>query len=268
MTKCKIILFFTAMIFSSLSYAQVVIKEKDFSSKNILAQIFDGEFQEELNVQKWPVSKTQAIELHSYLDANRHAYTGIDSIIDFRMDSIQYKIIVFKTFQVDSSGWIQNYMAAIPKMGIALFSKHNDSFQLEFFKLGIMNGYHNLISSEYRLEFISPSIAIIVFKEETHQDIGKEFWIEISNEFRTFLTYDYISLIQGEKSTIIENSIEIIKTENEYYDFILNSKITPTDVIDSEKASKIKPVKTKLIFNTTDMMQHVQMPFGYSIQPK
>lgn len=268
MTTCKSIIFFAAIILSGLSYAQVLIKEKDFSSKNILAQIFDGEFQEELNVQKWPVSKTQALELNSYADAKHNAYTAIDTVIDLRVETSQYKIVVFQTFQVDSSGWIQDYMAAIPKMGLAFFSKQNGSFKLESFKLVVINGYHDLISSEYRLEFISPSIAIIVFKEETHQDIGKEFWIEISNEFRTFLTYDYISLIQGEKSTIIENSIEIIKTEKEYYDFILNSKITPTDVFDSEKAAKIKPVKTKLIFNNTDMMQHIQMPFGYSIQPK
>lgn len=268
MTKYKTILFFTAIIFSGLSYAQIVIKEKDFSSKNILAQIFDGEFQEELNVQKWPVSKTQALELNSYTDAKHNAYTAIDTVIDLRMDTSLYKIVVFKTFQVDSSGWIQDYMAAIPKMGLAFFTKQNGSFQLESFKLVVINGYHDLISTDYRLEFISPSNVVIVLKEETHQDLGKEFWIEMSNDFQTFLTYNYISLLQGEQSSIIENSIEIIKTENEYYDFILNSKITPTDVFDSEKASKIKPVKTKLIFNNNDMMQHVQMPFGYSIQPK
>lgn len=268
MTKYKTILFFTAIIFSGLSYAQIVIKEKDFTSKNILAQIFNGEFQVESKVQKWPISETQALEMNSYADAKHNAYTTIDTLIDLRMDTSQYKIVVFKTFQVDSSGWIQDYMASTPKIGLAFFSKQDSSFQLESFKLNVINGHHDLISTDYRLEFIGPSQVVIVLKEETHQDLGKEFWIEMSNDFKTFLTYDYISLLQGEQSSIIENSIEIIKTENEYYDVILNSKITPIDLLDSEKASKIKPVKTKLIFNNTDMMQHVQMPFGYSIQPK
>ena len=269
MTKYKIILFFTSLFFFGLPYAQVVIKEKDFTSKNILAQIFDGEFQEELNVQKWPVSKTQALELNSsYIDFTKNAYTLVDTILTMSLDTGMIKIVVFKTMQVDSSGWIQDYIAAIPKMGLAMFSSQNGSFKFESFKLDVINEYHDLITSEYRLESIGPSDVVVVFKEETHQDLGKEFWIKTSHDFGIYLTYDYISLVQGEKSTLIENSIEIVPTENQLYDLFLISKITPTDVINSDKVSKAKPLRTKLIYNNSDMMQHVQLPFGYSIQPK
>ncbi|MFM1915369.1 MAG: hypothetical protein RLZZ531_1038 [Bacteroidota bacterium] len=256
------------LYYANEMHAQLAIKEPDFNSKNIFKSIFRGQFLEESKIQKWPMSQTQAFEMSSYVDANHFAYSSIDSILDLKIDSNEFKIVVFKTYPVDSTGAIQEYMAAIPKIGLAFYLKQNGVYQLESFKLTVINGYHNLISTDYRLEFIGPSIVAIVLKEETHQDLGKEFWVDLSNDFKTFLSYDYLSLLQGEKTSLIENSIEIIKTENEYYDFILNSKITPSDLLDSEKASKIKPVKTKLIFNNTDMMQHVQIPFGYSIQQK
>ena len=264
--KLKFTLQVLSFLFVNSLYSQVTIDKGDFNSKNALNAIFKGQYQEESKIQKWTMSQTQSIEMSSYVDANHFAYSSIDSILDLKIDSNEFKIVVFKTYPVDSTGAIQEYMAAIPKIGLAFYLKQNGVYQLESFKLAVINGYHDLISTDYRLEFIGPSNVAIVLKEETHQDLGKEFWIDLSNDFKTFLTYDYLSLLQGEKSSLIENSIEIIKTENEYYDFILNSKITPTDLLDSEKASKIKPVKTKLIFNNTDMMQHFQIPFGYSIK--
>ena len=267
MTKCKSIIFFTVMIFSGLSYAQVVIKEKDFSSKNILAQIFEGEFQEELNVQKWPVSKTQALELNSsYLDFSQNAYTIVDTMLTVQFDTSLYKIVVFKTMRVDSSGWIQGCNGCPPQIGLAYFIKNKQNFELQFFKLNLMVNGQGFYIPKSHIEKIGPFNYAFVLTEEVRQDQGREYWFNISNEFHEFLSFDYFSYIPKENSSIIENSIEIIKTENEYYDLILNSKITPTDVFDSGKATKIKPVKTKLIFNNTDMMQHVQMPFGYSIQ--
>jgi hypothetical protein len=268
MTKSIVIFLFLTMNLSIACQAQVGLSEKDFTSKNILSSIFKGQFQEALNVQKWPVSAVQALEMSSFLDWNRNAYTAVDSILNLRIDTSQYKIAVLKTFQVDSSGGIQDYYASVPKMGMAVFSRKNNSYELLSFRLEVLHKSHGWILPEYRFEKIGPAKVALVFKEDAQQDLGKEFWIEISNELITFLTYDYISLTQGEKSTLIENSIEIVPTESELYDLILNSKITPTDDIDSEKAAKIKPVKTKLIYNNTDMMQHVQMPFGYSIQPK
>jgi hypothetical protein len=268
MTKCKSIIFFTAIIFSGLSYAQVVIKEKDFTSKNVLVQIFEGEFQEETNAQKWPVSKTQALEFNSYLDANQNAYTIIDTILSARIDTVNVKIVVLKTMMVDSIGWIQDCMGCPPQIGLAYFIENKQGFELKSFHLNLLVNGHGFYIPKSRIEQIGPSKFAFVLTEEVMQDQGREYWFNMSNEFRGFLTYDYFSLIPSEQSSIIENSIQIVQTENEYFDLILNSKITPTEVFDTEKATKIKPVKTKLIYNNTDMMQHVQMPFGYSIQPK
>lgn len=268
MKKCKSIIFFTAIIFSGLSYAQVVIKVKDFTSKNILAQIFDGEFQEELNVQKWPVSGVQALELSSYVDANLYAYTTIDTILTSRIDTSNVKIVVFKTIQVDSTGWIQDCIGCSPQIGLAYFIENKQEFELKSFHLNILVNGHGFYIPKSSIKQIGPSKLAFVLTQEVMQDQGREYWFDMSYDFCGFLTYDYFSLSHAEPSSIIENSIEIVQTENEYFDLILNSKITPTDVFDSEKASKIKPVKTKLIYNNTDMMQHVQMPFGYSIQPK
>lgn len=268
MIKCKCIIIFTAMIFSCLSYAQVVIKQNDFSSKNILAQLFDGEFQKEFEVQKWPVSKTQALELASYLDANQNAYTIIDTIISSRIDSVNVQIVVLKTMLVDSTGWIQDCMGCPPQIGIAYFTENNGAFELMSFHLNLLVNGHGYNIPKSRIEQIGPSKFAFVLTEEIMQDQGREYWYDMSNDFHAFLTYDYLSLILAEQSSIVENSIEIVLTENELYDFMLNTKITPTDALDTVKASKIKPIKTKLIYNNTDMMQHVQLPFGYSIQPK
>jgi len=269
MTKCKSFIFFTAMVFSGLSYAQVVINEKDFSSKNILAQIFDGEFQEEFNVQKWPVSKTQALELNSvFLDFTQNAYTLIDTMLTVHFDTSLCKIVVFKTIQVDSSGLIQDCIGCPPQIGLAYFVKNKQNFELQFFKFNLMVNGQGLNMPKSRIEQIGPSDYAFILTEEVKQDQGKEYWFNISNEFHEFLSFDYFSYNPNELSSIIENSIEIIKTENEYFDLILNSKITPLDLLESDKASKIKPVKTKLIYNHMDMPLHIQMPYGYSVQPK
>ncbi len=256
------------MTLSISCQAQVIVSEKDFTSKNILAQIFDGEFQEELNVQKWPVSGVQALELSSYVDANLYAYTTIDTILTSRIDTSNVKIVVFKTIQVDSTGWIQDCIGCPPQIGLAYFFENKQEFELKSFHLNILVNGHGFYIPKSSIKQIGPSKLAFVLTEEVMQDQGREYWFDMSNEFREFLTYDYFSLSPSEPSSIIENSIEIVQTENELYDLILNSKITPTDDIDSEKAAKIKPIKTKLIYNNTDMMQHVQMPFGYSIQPK
>lgn len=268
MIKCKCIIIFSAMIFSCLSYAQVVIKQNDFSSKNVLAQIFDGEFQVEFKVQRWPVSKTQALELSSYLDANQNAYTIIDTIISSRIDSVNVKIVVFKTMLVDSLGLIQDCVGCPPQIGIAYFTQNNGAFDLTSFHLNLLVSGHGFNIPKSRIEQIGPLKFAFVLTEEVMQDQGREYWFDMSNDFHAFLTYDYLSLILSEQSSIVENSIEIVPTENEFYDLELNTKITPADALDTVKASKIKPIKTKLIYNNTDMMQHVQLPFGYSIQPK
>jgi hypothetical protein len=269
MTQSKVIFLFLSLILSIACQAQVVVLEKDFTSKNILSKIFKGEFQEEANAQKWPVSSVQSLELNtSYVDFMQNAYTIVDTILTVQLDTNFCKIVVFKTMRVDSSGWIQGCNGCPPRIGIAYFVKNHQHFELQFFKLNLMvNGQGFYIPKSHN-EKIGPLSYAFVLTEEIRQDQGREYWFHISNEFHEFLSFDYFSYIPVEPTSIIENSIEIVQTENELYDLILNSKITPTDDIDSEKAAKIKPIKTKLIYNNTDMMQHVQMPFGYSIQPK
>ena len=268
MTKSIVVFLFLTMNLSIACQAQVILSEKDFTSKNILSKIFKGEFQEETNAQKWPVSGVQTLEMSSYLDWNRNAYTIVDTILSVQLDTNFCKIVVFKTMLVDSSGWIQDCFGCPPRIGIAYFVKNNQNFDLQFFKLNLMVNGQGFHIPKSHIEKIGPYNYALVLTEEIRQDQGREYWFHISNEFHEFLSFDYFSYIPVQPSSIIENSIEIVPTENEFYDLILNSKITPTDDIDSEKASKIKPVKTKLIYNNTDMMQHVQMPFGYSIQPK
>jgi len=88
MTKSIVILLFLSITISIACKAQVVEVEKDFTYKNILSKIFKGEFQEELNVQKWPVSGVQALELNSsYVDFTQNAYTIVDTILIFQFDT-------------------------------------------------------------------------------------------------------------------------------------------------------------------------------------
>lgn len=259
----------TALIFSGLSYAQVVIDQNDFTSKNILAQIYDGDFQEELKVQKWRVSKVQALDMSSYMDENKYAYTLVDTILSSRIDTSDVKIVLFKTMVVDSSGWIQDCFGCPPQIGLAYFIKNNENYDLRFFSQNLIINGHGFYIPKSHIEKIGPTKYALVLTEEVMQE-GREFWFDISNDFKEFLSYYYFSLITtSEDWSIVENSIEIVPTENEYFDLIVNSKISPTDTLDSEKkVAKIKPNKIRYSYNNFDVMQHVQMPFGYSIEQK
>jgi len=270
MLKFKCVILFTAMIFFGMSYAQVVIEQNDFTSKNILAQIFDGDFQEELKVQKWPVSKVQAVDMSSYMDENMYAYTLVDTILSSRIDTSDVKIILFKTMVVDSSGWIQDCFGCPPQIGLAYFIKNNENYDLRFFRQNLIINGHGFYIPKSHIEKIGPMNYALVLTEEVMQDQGREYWFDISNDFKEFLSYYYFSLITtSEDWSIVENSIEIVPTENEYFDLIVNSKISPTDTLDSEKkVAKIKPNKIRYNYNNFYMMQHVQMPFGYSIEQK
>jgi hypothetical protein len=256
------------MIFSGLSYAQVVIEQNDFTSKNILVQIFDGDFQEEMNVQKWRVSKVQALDMSSYMDENMFAYTLVDTILSFRIDTSDVKIVLFKTMVVDSSGWIQDCFGCPPQIGLAYFIKNNENYDLRFFRQNLIINGHGFYIPKSHIEKIGPTKYALVLTEEVMQDQGREFWFDISNDFNEFFSYYYLSLTTAsEHWSIVENSIEIVPTENEYFDLIVNSKISPADTLDSEKKiAKIKTNKKRYNYNNFDMMQHVPMPFGYSIE--
>ena len=52
------------LLSSNFSFSQLTIKEADFNSKTILSKIFHGEFQDDNNVQRWPVSSVQSLELN------------------------------------------------------------------------------------------------------------------------------------------------------------------------------------------------------------
>ncbi|MEN9973708.1 MAG: hypothetical protein RIS20_2055 [Bacteroidota bacterium] len=263
-----LIILVLSVLFVNEMYAQVSIETQNFTPKGILSSIFKGEYQPEKKAQKWPVSGVQALEMGSYLDANLYAYTIIDTILTTRIDTNDIKIVVLKTMLVDSSGWIQDCMGCAPQIGVAYFVKNNQRFELQFFKLNLIVNGHGFYIPKSRTQQIGPSKYAFVLTEEVMQDQGREFWFDMSNDFRGFLTYDFFSYIPAEQSSILENSIEIIPTENEYFDFMLRSKSTPTSELETGKAAKIKPVKTKLILNNMNVMQHVQMPFGYSIQNK
>ncbi len=259
---------FIVLLSSTFSYSQLTIKEADFNSKTVLSKIFHGEFQDDNNVQKWPVSSVQALELNDYVDANSFSYTLVDTIFNLKVDTTNYKIVVFATFQVDSSGSIQNYMFSKIQIGIAYFEKRESIFYL----IKLNNNLSNTTLGsrpKSRIEEIGTSKYALVFKEEIVQDWGVETWFELFKEgFPLFLTYDYSAYVPSENSCIIENSIEIVKTENDYYDLIVQSKKIPTEIIGTDKAAKIKPLKTKLSPSLNDKILRVQIPFGYSIQPK
>jgi hypothetical protein len=266
--KRILVILVVSFLYMHEMHAQLSIKTQDFSPKFILSSIFMGEYQADKNVQKWSVSQVQTLEMGSYLDANHHAYTIIDTILTSRIDTNNVKIVVFKTMLVDSSGWIQDCMGCPPQIGVAYFVENNQNFELQFFKLNLIVNGQGYYIPKSRTQQIGPSKYAFVLTEEVLQDQGREFWFDISNEFNEFLTYDFFSIIPAENAKVIENSIESIPTENEYFDFMLSSKSTPTSELETEKGAKIKPNKTKLIFNNTNVMQHVQIPFGYSIQPK
>lgn len=255
------------LLSSNFSFSQLTIKEADFNSKTILSKIFHGEFQDDNNVQRWPVSSVQSLELNGYVDGNNFSYTSVDTIINLNVDTTNYKIIVFATFEVDSSGRIQDYMFSKIQIGIAYFEKRESNFYLIKFNNNLSN---TTLGSrpKSRIEEIGALKYALVLKEEIVQDWGIETWFELFKEgVPLFLTCNYLAYVPSENSCIIENSIVIVKTENDYYDLIVQSKKIPTEIIGTDKASKIKSNYTKLTPSLNDEILRVQIPFGYSIQP-
>lgn len=257
----------TIAIFWSTSYhAQLSIKEADFNQKNVLSQIFKGSYQEETNAQKWAVSAVQSLEMNSYVDVNRFTYTVVDTIHSLRIDTSDVKIVVFKTMAVDSIGAIQDFFSTSPQIGVAYFVKNKQQYELTYFKLNLLINGIGISIPRSQIKQIGPSRHALVFTEEVRQDLGREFWYELSENFNEFLEYPYLSNIQGKKAIIIENTIDIVRTENDYFDFILNSKRIPVDDYGTDKAKKIQANTTKLTFDETGFDQHIQFPRGYNIK--
>ncbi len=271
MTKIKGVLLFLGVNISIIGHTQIVLGEKDFSSKNILSAIFKGEFQNELNVQKWPVSATQELELTSYVDANHHAYTSIDTIFNLQVDTNNFKIVLFNTLLVDSSGWIQDCMGCPSQIGVAYFKEIENVFELTYFELNLVQKGSGWFLPYSRLEQIGPEKYALVLRDEIVQDYGTEVWYEIFDSPNIFLSFIHTDLEYEIKNhsnktetNYITNAIEIIKTENEYFDFILHTQVISVDEIDLKKA---KLIDTKYIYNSypTNKNNSLKAPFGYSI---
>jgi hypothetical protein len=237
-------LFSVLVVFTSrISFSQLIIKEAEFTSKTVLSKIFKGEFLNDENVQKWPISSVQALEYSGYVDANNYSYTSIDTIINLNVDTTNYKIVVLATFQVDSSGRIQDYMFSQIQIGLAYFEKRESDFYLINFNTDLLT---TTIGSQpkTRIQQIGPYRYAIAFKEEIVQDNGKEIWFEIFNELFPFLAFDYQFLEYSDKTILFENYIEKIQTENEYFDFILN--YTRTEIGEYENSSSDKKTSNKI----------------------
>ena len=257
-------LFLVFVVFiSGISFSQLIIKEAEFTPKTVLSKIFQGEFQNDQNVQKWPVSSVHALEMDNYIDAKNFAYTSVDTILNFSVDTTNYKIAVFASFQVDSSGWIQDCMGCPPMIGAACFIQFGDENKLLSFQSNLILKGQGYSAPKSRIEKIGIEKFALIFKEEVIQNQGSEYWFEYGFKFLPFFTYDYQSLITSEQSMILENNVKIIPSENEYFDLIINSKLFTADDFDSSKAKNIKTVTTKVIFGDSEIMQHFQIPFRY-----
>jgi hypothetical protein len=259
---------------SSFSYSQLTINEAVFSSQSVLSTIFHGEFQEETNLQKWPVSSVQALELNGFVDANNFSYTLIDTIFNLDVDTTHYKIVVLATFQVDSSGWIQDCMGCPPLIGLACFRKTGNDFELSYFNVNIVQQGHGSFLPYSRIEQIGPDKYALVLTDEVVHDYGTEVWYELFYNPNIFLSFTHTTLDFSEKSIFnknptnyITNNLEIVKTENEYYDLILHSTIVPVNEIESNLSKKKKSIKTKINFNNKQKSNLLKVPNGYSIQP-
>lgn len=260
MTKIKGVLLFLGVIISIVGHTQIVLGEKDFSSKNILSAIFKGEFQNELNVQKWPVSASQELELMSYVDANHNAYTSIDTILNLQVDTNNYKIVICNTLLVDSSGWIVDCIGCPSLIGIAYFKEIGNGFELTYFKLNLAQKGHGWYLPKSRIEQIGLNKYALVFTDEVIQDYGTEDWYELFDTPNIFLSFTH-STLELDMTNYITNSIEIVKTENEYYDFILHSQIIP---VDEDESKKTKLIDTKLSFIKEQKSNYLKVPFGYT----
>jgi hypothetical protein len=209
------------LIFKLNGQSKLLIKSADFNSRTILNVLLDGSFDDRLNAQKWQVPRQTLL----YADDNSVAYTAIDTVLNCIQDSLEKRLVITKTLPISDQGDFEQCAGCAPCIGLALFTKNEDGFQLESFNPMVdVFGQAGLVPTPRIIE-VGLNHHVVAFRGEESWDEGMEKWFELKNSFPLFLSYKYFFAHQLFEDTqniaAIEQEARIQKTENEYYDIEL-----------------------------------------------
>jgi hypothetical protein len=239
------ILFF--LIFKLTGQSNLVIKSADFNSRGILSLLLDGQFNSKINAQKW-----KAPNLVNYTNSKSYAYTVCDTLIDFKIDTSSYRLVILKTMMIDPEfKFFADCNACPPLIGLAIFSKRRENWELTSFKIDVTRlGHFSEIPNASVLRIGNSRLAVR-FKDEEVHEIGIERWFELNMDFKSLLDFMYSYRIFNENtsSNNEENTFYMVKeltiqeSDKDYFDLVFKNT---TLMSDNASDLELKPVKSEL----------------------
>ena len=215
---------------------QSSIRETDLIHEKILGVLYEGQFIDSLSAQKWKAPKKTMI----YTDELSFAYTIIDTMLFFHEDNAEKCLVITKTLQLNEFGFFDQCVGCPPCIGMAIFSKNENNWELEsFHPMMTVFGQGGAIPTPRIIE-VGLNHHVVALKGEISWDEGIEKWYELDSYFDLILEYKYVCRNSNIDSGLINQQINVLKTDKEYYDFELvksNSEIED-NVLQDQTQSK------------------------------
>lgn len=156
---------------------KTTISESNWNSKTLLSELFEGEKVESLNAIKWKPYKGEFIQ-ESY-DGN--CYTTIDSIYTFNNESLNYRIVVFKTDPISDENFIGLSEAEASTVGIALFSQEKKDWKLiNFNRSVILTGHAGYLGQMEIIDLGNDILLLSINESEYHESDLHNYLISLN----------------------------------------------------------------------------------------
>ena len=199
------------------------ISKSNFNRENILRHLFDGIYESEKQCISWK-PKPEEITLTSDNDSS---YTYLDSIYKYTSSTDVYCVVVLNTIQYIEGIGQTCHGCSPSELGLALYKEENEKWKLLKLQSGVNQiGYSGILPPASIIELGKDKFGIH-FKEEDHQvniesNLGYVYSVDSISFSKNVLTYKQNDVIEYYDQPLIEEgSINIIKTENDYFDIQL-----------------------------------------------
>lgn len=212
-------------------------KEQLFNQKNeILMLLFDGieiSNKHKKNEVKWKPNFYESKQFPSSDDG--FAYTQLDTVFFYKEYKTKKAVVIFATYMYEKNGKIDCHSCA-PNISIATFEYNEKSKEWKVDTFEKFYGAHGNWGGIHPMEFKKigeNKYAILFHSGFTHMGthdswttIYDLYWMK---ELKTIRTYHdnsgYYPESEKEKIVIIDTDIEFEKSDKEYYDLIITTKV-------------------------------------------
>ncbi len=211
--------FLLSTIAFSQNSVQVSISNSNWNNKTILAELFGKTYVESIGSAKWKPYAGEAVQC----SFDGFCYTTIDSIYNFKNESLNYKIVVLKTISYADNDFMGPSMAEGSTVGIALFSEEKNNWKLVNFNRSlILNGAAGILGNIELIDLGNSSL-LLALSDTEHQETDTHthlFSLDTTNfGMKVFSTRTFHRIMDENDAIYIyefsEFSIKKASSENE-----------------------------------------------------